>query len=278
MAAAGTTLQTDLNTAIFTELLASQMANLPPADFLDRNSPEIKPTMHHRLADWLLEECEAYNCVREVFPTAVVLMDRFVGAATVSRQTYQLLGATALHLASKLLGPVVIPAHNLCEDMDGAFSLEQMKAQELMLLTTLGWHVECAKPFEFLEHFLPRMSFTPTPLLAATLRTHAEVFVCLCYTDIAHARFGPAIIAAASLYLAVFGIDGPQGTIAACDPGHTHRDRFLDLLQYFPGRETVLPECVRFIELLYSTSLPASSPPPTPNPAPALSPSGLTPA
>lgn len=245
--------------AIFANLLDTHMANMPAVDFYEKNALEIKPAMHRQLADWLLEECEAYSCLREVFPTAVVLLDRFVGAACVSKPTYQLLGATALHVASKLIGPVVVSADSLCDDMDRISSPEQMKELELLLLKTLEWRVDCARPFEFLEHFLLRLSIGPSEELKATLRAHSEVFVCLCYTDVLYVKFGPAIIAAAALHVAAFGIEGTQGTVAACQPGPGHKESFLGLLQYLPGKQALLAECVHFIETLYFASL--QSPP-----------------
>ncbi len=68
-----------------------------------------------------------YSCSREVFPTAVVIMDTFTAHVRMGRDTYQLLGATAMHIASKLVGPSVLTAQVLCDDMDLRFSVQDMK-------------------------------------------------------------------------------------------------------------------------------------------------------
>ncbi len=54
-------------------------------------------------------------------------MDRFIANTRVPVSEFQRIGATALHVASKLIGSAVIPVESLSDYTEGTFSVEDLK-------------------------------------------------------------------------------------------------------------------------------------------------------
>ncbi len=113
---------------------------MPPPDILERPECVIKPHMHQKLADWMLDvsffACgisnpkisEASGCDRDVFPTAIVYVYRFVNQKKhVPINKLQLLGAVSLHVAIKFVGSVPIGSEKLCEYMENGYSLAEFR-------------------------------------------------------------------------------------------------------------------------------------------------------
>lgn len=239
----------------FRLLLEEQFRCLPSPSFLAAPQCEIRAPMHQRLADWMLDMTEEWNCEREVFPSAVVYMDRFVAQHPhVPLSRFQLVGAAALHVASKVIGTVQISAEALCQSMDNSFTEAELKKQELELLTALNWVLDVPRPHDFLEHFLARVSVPVDREERGLLCRNSEVFIDLAYTDVSFLQFGPAVIAAAAIYCAAFGIEGPSGTQPVwLDVPQGHRASVLGLLRFFPTQQELVFDCIRHIKQLYGS-------------------------
>ena len=112
---------------LHTQLRATEEALGPISDYLTRMeataaadpTSDDPPTAMHRalLVDWLIEVVDAYKMSRRTIYLAVSTFDRYLNVADVyvSRRHLQLLGATCLHIASKVEDVSYIGVSDLCE-------------------------------------------------------------------------------------------------------------------------------------------------------------------
>lgn len=63
--------------------------------------PEINYKMRTILVDWMIEVCDEYKLHSETLFLAVGMIDRFLSNMSIPRHNFQLLGTTALFIASK---------------------------------------------------------------------------------------------------------------------------------------------------------------------------------
>ena len=76
-----------------------QLEHRPSVDFMARQ-PDITVTMRCILVDWLVEVNDEYKLNSETLHLAVNYIDRFLSVMTVVRAKLQLVGTTALFIAS----------------------------------------------------------------------------------------------------------------------------------------------------------------------------------
>lgn len=82
------------------EPLQSDKNFKPKADYM-KKQPDINDSMRTILVDWLVEVSEEYRLNGETLYLAVNYIDRFLSFMSVVRAKLQLVGATAILLASK---------------------------------------------------------------------------------------------------------------------------------------------------------------------------------
>ncbi|XP_054710401.1 G1/S-specific cyclin-E1-like [Uloborus diversus] len=104
--------------------------------------PELEPRMRAILLDWLTEVCEVYRLHRETFYLAQDYIDRFLTEKpNLPRNSLQLLGATALFVASKMEEIYPPKLEQFAFVTDGACTEGEILAQELILIMTLNWNL-----------------------------------------------------------------------------------------------------------------------------------------
>lgn len=74
---------------------------------------EIKLHMRKIVVDWMLEVTIDQRCHVDVFLLATNIMDRYLDTNPMPKKQFQLLGAAAIFLASKMVEPSPIPALTL---------------------------------------------------------------------------------------------------------------------------------------------------------------------
>jgi cyclin B len=63
--------------------------------------PSIKPMLRSLLVDWMVEVQESFELNHETLYLAVKLVDLYLTKIVISKETLQLLGTTAMFIASK---------------------------------------------------------------------------------------------------------------------------------------------------------------------------------
>lgn len=74
-----------------------------------------------------MQVCDEQRCEEQVFPLAINYLDRFLCLCSVSRQQFQLCGATCLLLASKIRQCHALTAELLYAYTDCSVTPEQMR-------------------------------------------------------------------------------------------------------------------------------------------------------
>jgi len=105
------------------------------------NQTDIKPKMRHILIDWLWAVCRRHKMHRDVMHMACWLLDRFLCKRLVSLQKLQLVGCSALWIASKTEMVWGVSMDEIIELSDNAFDRSQLKDMEAIMLNTINFNL-----------------------------------------------------------------------------------------------------------------------------------------
>lgn len=72
----------------------------PAADYIETVQVDVTANMRGILVDWLVEVAEEYKLVSDTLYLTVSYIDRFLSAKSINRQKLQLLGVSAMLIAS----------------------------------------------------------------------------------------------------------------------------------------------------------------------------------
>ena len=72
----------------------------PLPDYIEKVQKDVSPNMRGILVDWLVEVAEEYKLVSDTLYLTVSYVDRFLSFNVLSRQRLQLLGVSAMLIAS----------------------------------------------------------------------------------------------------------------------------------------------------------------------------------
>jgi cyclin A len=72
----------------------------PLPDYIEKVQKDVSPNMRGILVDWLVEVAEEYKIVSDTLYLTVSYIDRFLSSNVLNRQRLQLLGVSAMLIAS----------------------------------------------------------------------------------------------------------------------------------------------------------------------------------
>lgn len=72
----------------------------PLPDYMEKVQKDVTPTMRGVLVDWLVEVADEYKLLSETLHLTVSYIDRFLSLKTVNKKRLQLLGVSAMLIAS----------------------------------------------------------------------------------------------------------------------------------------------------------------------------------
>lgn len=72
----------------------------PLPDYIEKVQKDVTPSMRGVLVDWLVEVAEEYKLGSETLYLTVSHIDRFLSLKTVNKQRLQLVGVSAMLIAS----------------------------------------------------------------------------------------------------------------------------------------------------------------------------------
>ncbi|XP_057440481.1 G2/mitotic-specific cyclin S13-7-like [Lotus japonicus] len=122
------------------------------------SQPEINEKMRATLVDWLVLVHTKYEFSLETLYLTINIIDRFLALQIVPRNELQLVGITAMLMASKyeeILAPMV---NDLVLLSDGAYCHQQILEMEKIILRKLEWNLSVPTPFIFLVRFIKASS------------------------------------------------------------------------------------------------------------------------
>ncbi|XP_078038482.1 G2/mitotic-specific cyclin-B-like [Augochlora pura] len=158
----------------------------------------VTPKMRSILIDWLIQVHQQFSLMQETLYLTVAIIDRFLQACnSIDRKRLQLVGITAMFVASKYEEMYSPDISDFVYVTDNAYTKEEILQMEKLILRTLDYSLGRPLPL----HFLRRYSKAGKAM--AIHHTMAKYFLeqCLLHYEMCH--FPPSLLAAAALYLAL---------------------------------------------------------------------------
>lgn len=129
-------------------------ASCMPEAFYMQRQVDITPRMRQKLIDWTVDLHKRFKLVPETLYLGINCLDRFLAKKTVYKNSFQLVGCTALLLASKyeeIYPPVALDFVYMSAN---AFTKDELLRMETVMLNVLGFNVTIPSILHFSQRFL----------------------------------------------------------------------------------------------------------------------------
>jgi cyclin B len=176
-----------------------------PSDYLPQQK-EISEKMRTILIDWLIQVHLKFNLLQETLYLTVYTIDRYLDAEPVKRADLQLVGVTAMLLASKYEEMYAPEVADFVYITDNAYSKEKIKSMEQKMMKALKYDFSNPLCLQFLRRN------SKAGEVNATKHTLAKFLMELSLISYKLTRRYPSEIAAASLFLSMKLIDSSEWT------------------------------------------------------------------
>lgn len=180
---------------IFDYLRKLEVATRPNADYMDHQE-ELEWKMRGILVDWLIEVHTRFHLLPETLFLAVNIIDRFLSTKVVQLDRLQLVGVTAMFIASKyeeVLSPHVANFRHVADD---GFTEAEILSAERYVLQALNYDLSYPNPMNFLRRISKADNYD------IQTRTLGKYLMEISLLDNRFMHYLPSHIAAASMYLA----------------------------------------------------------------------------
>ena len=153
------------------------------------------------LIDWLVEVHLKFKLMVETLYLTVNLIDRYLEKEQITRNKLQLVGVTAMFLASKYEEIYAPECRDFVYISDKAYTREQILGMEGTMLATLNFQLTTPNAYVFLKRFSKVADIISSPRSKTDLL--ASFLVELTMQEYKMLKYLPSQIAAASVYLAL---------------------------------------------------------------------------
>jgi len=176
-------------------------------DFLKGCS--VNGKMRGVLIDWLVEVHTQFKLLQETLYMTVYIIDKYLQSEglTTSRNKLQLVGVSAMFIASKVEEMYAPEINDFVYITDNAYTAGEIRQMELKMLNTLNFNMSRPLPL----HFLRRNSKAGD--VDVLQHTVAKYLVEISLLEYELAHYPPSLMAAASLFLSLRILE-PNATIA----------------------------------------------------------------
>ncbi|KAK7274731.1 hypothetical protein RIF29_15828 [Crotalaria pallida] len=124
-----------------------------PHDYMD-SQPEINERMRAMLVDWLIDVHTKFDLSLETLYLTINIVDRFLAVKIVPRRELQLVGVSAMLMASKYEEIWPPEVNDFVCLSDRAYTHEQILVMEKIILGKMEWTLTVPTPFVFLVRFI----------------------------------------------------------------------------------------------------------------------------
>jgi len=175
-------------------------------DFLKGCS--VNGKMRGVLIDWLVEVHTQFKLLQETLYMTVYIIDKYLQSEglTTNRNKLQLVGVSAMFIASKVEEMYAPEINDFVYITDNAYTAGEIRQMELKMLNTLNFNMSRPLPL----HFLRRNSKAGD--VDVLQHTVAKYLVEISLLEYELAHYPPSIMAAASLFLSLRILE-PNATI-----------------------------------------------------------------
>jgi len=160
-----------------------------------KNQIHLEWRMRGILVDWLIEVHAKFRLLPETLFLCVNIIDRFLSVRPVAMEKLQLVGVTALLIASKyeeVLAPAISAFLYIA---DGGYTDDEILKAERYMLNIIGFDLAYPNPINFLRRISKADDYD------IRTRTIAKYLVEISLVDDRFLKYTPSIVAAAGMYL-----------------------------------------------------------------------------
>ncbi|CAI9087985.1 OLC1v1022204C1 [Oldenlandia corymbosa var. corymbosa] len=157
---------------------------------------EITPQMRGILINWLIEVHLKFDLMQETLFLMVTLLDQFLSLVSIKKNKMQLVGLTALLLASKyedFWHPRIVDLIGVSAD---SYTREEMLRMENAFLTTLKFRLNAPTPYVFMLRFIKAAQSDKK------FEHLAFYLIELCLVEYEALKYKPSLLCASAIYLA----------------------------------------------------------------------------
>ena len=163
---------------------------------------DINVKMRSILIDWLVEVHLHFELMPETLYLTVNLIDRFLEKEQIMRNKLQLVGLTAMFIASKYEDQIfATECRYFVYISDKLYTRDDILRMEGSMLTRLNFQLTAPNAFVFLKRFAEVADITTTP--RSTTELLASYLVELTLQDYKMLKYLPSLICASAVYLAL---------------------------------------------------------------------------
>ena len=162
---------------------------------------DINAKMRAILIDWLVEVHLKFKLMPETLYLTINLIDRFLEKEQIMRNKLQLVGVTAMFIASKYEEIYAPECRDFVYISDKAYTREQILKMEGDMLSQLNFQLTTPNALVFLKRFAKVAGVLSNPRTKTELL--ANYFVELTLQDYKMLKYLPSIVCASAVYLAL---------------------------------------------------------------------------
>jgi len=163
----------------------------------------VTSKMRSVLIDWLIQVHLKFHLLHETLYLCVQIIDAYLEAMDVSKMQLQLVGVTAMFVASKYEEMYVPAIEDFVYMTDNTYTKSEIRQMEISILKTLNFMFGKPLPLHFLRRFSKAGRADPKQ------HTLGKYFMELSLHDAEFSSMDPSYLAAASLCLSFKLLNGP---------------------------------------------------------------------
>lgn len=180
---------------IFDYLKELEVSTMPNPTYM-KHQEDLEWKMRGILVDWLIEVHTRFHLLPETLFLAVNILDRFLSAKVVQLDRLQLVGVTAMFIASKYEEVLSPHVQNFRHVADDGFTEAEILSAERYVLSALNYDLSYPNPMNFLRRISKADNYD------IQTRTLGKYLMEISLLDHRFMKYLPSQIAAASMYLA----------------------------------------------------------------------------
>lgn len=175
-----------------------------PSDYLgNKTQADLNEEMRSILMDWLVDVADEYKLCQETIYLTVNYIDRYLSVVPIHRGQLQLVGVTAMLVASKFEEIHAPSVAEFSYITDNTYTTDDILDKEVELLNTLEFSLSMSSSNVFLTRLLRGISADTKLWLLAR-------YLCeLTILEYGFIKYNPSLIAASSVSLALHTLSLP---------------------------------------------------------------------
>lgn len=180
---------------IFEYYRTLETVTMPNPDYMDHQD-DLEWKMRGILIDWLIEVHTRFRLLPETLFLAVNIIDRFLSQKVVPLDKLQLVGVTAMFIASKYEEVLSPHIGNFVHVADDGFTVEEVLSAERYTLQTLKYDLSYPNPMNFLRRISKADNYD------IQTRTMGKYLMEISLVDHRFMRYPQSHVAATAMYVA----------------------------------------------------------------------------